>query len=310
MIIVGEHSCIFEKLGSDYLDCVCKNIANLCVPVFFVISSFFFFRKIHNLQTDDQRKKQLWLFEKRVITLYLFWFIIQFPYIIYLRKYDMHSIISWIIMRDFFLGGTFIASWFLGAMITGIPLIYIMRKNTLCKIFGSIVIFAIYMYIYNANKLPDDYQMLDRWYRYHIESPFLSLPRGIFWLMIGYYCSSQNFLKNMRRIPYYIVISLLVFILLLSPLYPIEYVSIPMVIILFYYVYRLSMRESDIYKKLRIYSIIIYCAHGTVLAALSFLFRPNVFLLTIYAILACMLLAETIRFLSSIPKFKILRYAY
>ncbi len=50
---------------------------------FFVISSFFFFRKVRSLTTTKEKNRQLLMFEKRTLFLYLFWIVVQLPYIIY-----------------------------------------------------------------------------------------------------------------------------------------------------------------------------------------------------------------------------------
>lgn len=55
IIIVGVHSCVFEMLAKDYFGVLINNISNVCVPTFFVISSFFFFRKVRSLTTLKKR---------------------------------------------------------------------------------------------------------------------------------------------------------------------------------------------------------------------------------------------------------------
>lgn len=55
IIIVNVHSCVFETLANDYWGGLIKTVSNVCVPTFFVISSFFFFRKVRSLTTLKKR---------------------------------------------------------------------------------------------------------------------------------------------------------------------------------------------------------------------------------------------------------------
>lgn len=72
IIIVGGHSCVFEMLANDYFGVLINNIFNVCVSIFFIISSFFFFRKVRSLTTTKEKNRQLLMFEKRTLFLYLF----------------------------------------------------------------------------------------------------------------------------------------------------------------------------------------------------------------------------------------------
>lgn len=72
IIIVNVHSCVFETLANDYWGGLIKTVSNVCVPTFFVISSFFFFRKVRSLTTTKEKNRQLLMFEKRTLFLYLF----------------------------------------------------------------------------------------------------------------------------------------------------------------------------------------------------------------------------------------------
>lgn len=110
-----------------------------------VISSFFFFRKVRSLTTTKEKNRQLLMFEKRTLFLYLFWIVVQLPYIIYLRKYSFPYLgIS--MLKDIFLGETFIASWFLGAMIVGMPIVYGVNRQWARNVI-VLIISVIYVYL-------------------------------------------------------------------------------------------------------------------------------------------------------------------
>ena len=97
-------------------------IESLAVPTFFVISSFLFFRKA---RYAEYQMNLVWHFMKRLCILYLFWCVVWSP-IIYLQKEYFHPITVWVplyIIRDFFFGSMFDASWFLGALLVGVPVV-------------------------------------------------------------------------------------------------------------------------------------------------------------------------------------------
>ena len=250
IIIVGVHSCVFEMLAKDYFGVLINNISNVCVPTFFVISSFFFFRKVRSLTTTKEKNRQLLMFEKRTLFLYLFWIVVQLPYIIYLRKYSFPYLgIS--MLKDIFLGETFIASWFLGAMIVGMPIVYGVNRQWARNVI-VLIISVIYVYMYTYSILPESWQQPYLWYRVHVGSLILSFWRGMFWMMLGYYCSSDKFVRVIVRTPQYVKLLLLVSILLLTPVCPIEYISIPFTILVFAVFYSMPLKGSAVYKQLRV----------------------------------------------------------
>lgn len=248
------------------------------------------------------------MFEKRTLFLYLFWIVVQLPYIIYLRKYSF-PYLGLSMLKDIFLGETFIASWFLGAMIVGMPIVYGVNRQWVRNVI-VLIISMVYVYMYTYSILPESWQQPYLWYRVHVGSLILSFWRGMFWMMLGYYCSSDKFVRVIVRTPQYVKLLLLVSILLLTPVCPIEYISIPFTILVFAVFYSMPLKGSAVYKQLRVYSIIIYCIHGTVLAAISFLLHPSTIMLTVIAIFICIIVAVVVYKLSMVSRFKLLQLAY
>ena len=72
----------------------------------------------------------------------------------------------------------------------------------------------------------------------------------------------------------------------------------------------MPLKGSAVYKQLRVYSIIIYCIHGTVLAAISFFLHPSTIMLTVIAVFICIIVAVVVYKLSMVPRFKLLQLAY
>lgn len=74
IMVVAIHTRLFEDVTFPWL--------RIAVPVFFMISSYFFFAKIRNTETVAQ-KSALLNFTKRNLQLYLFYFVLLLPITLY-----------------------------------------------------------------------------------------------------------------------------------------------------------------------------------------------------------------------------------
>lgn len=79
LMIVAVHARAFVE---PYLYKIVAPLMNVSVPLFFILSSFFLFRKI--LETD--RVESVFRFLKRTSTLYVFWLIVNIPLYLYENK--------------------------------------------------------------------------------------------------------------------------------------------------------------------------------------------------------------------------------
>lgn len=126
VVVVSIHTSLYKVIGSCY-----GVFQNYAVPVFFVFSAYFFFRKIPTLPPDGQWKA-LWKFEKRINTLYVFWILALMPFILYWWHHDYLEMpiaqTLLIFTRNYFFGSQFGASWFFGALIVGTPIIMLIDK--------------------------------------------------------------------------------------------------------------------------------------------------------------------------------------
>lgn len=68
-------------------------ILRCAVPVFFIISSFLFFKKINSTE-KDYKVKVLFKFISRALKLYLFWFILLLPVTIIVRGWYQMSMVE------------------------------------------------------------------------------------------------------------------------------------------------------------------------------------------------------------------------
>ena len=100
IFIVGIHS---TRAGM-----ILRPVFRLAVPLFFIISSYLFFLKQCTLSSWIERYKGLKKYAKRILLLYLFWFLLLFPFTIYYREWYVDfcpdKLIT--IARSFFFGST------------------------------------------------------------------------------------------------------------------------------------------------------------------------------------------------------------
>lgn len=114
------------------------------VPIFFLMSSFFFFSMYKDLSAIE-RRFALQKFIVRNLALYAIWFFFCLPVTLYL-KWNwwfgggfFRGII--LFLMNFIVGGTFVASWFIVALVIAVVLVaYLSRRvsNTVLLIVGSV----------------------------------------------------------------------------------------------------------------------------------------------------------------------------
>ncbi len=133
---------------------ISKIFGHMCVPFFFITSSFLFFRKTDTSSPDSKNK--LWKTEKRLITLYILWSVIYLP-CNFVKSFTGHyseitpgSLIGQCVVwaKDFFLKFSFVHLWYISALIVAILIIFFLLKKfspkALLIIFSLTTPFALY----------------------------------------------------------------------------------------------------------------------------------------------------------------------
>lgn len=115
---------------SQPLSFVLELLSRWAVPFFFIISSFFLFRKEGDNCNID--KQSLNKYIKRVLSLYIAWFIINLPSIIYLRliRPGIAQLSTWIaFVKGSILSSSFTGSWYLLSSIVSAFLLFLLSKR-------------------------------------------------------------------------------------------------------------------------------------------------------------------------------------
>ncbi len=106
-------------------------LVRLAVPVFFVLSGYFFFSKVNTLDSFKEKTAYLKKSVKHNLQLYAFWFVVLSPITFYVRDYFSDGAVKGILtlLHNFLLGSTFQASWYITALIIGIIILFFMSQK-------------------------------------------------------------------------------------------------------------------------------------------------------------------------------------
>ena len=186
-MVVAIHTGLFDPVLYPWL--------RLAVPLFFIISSYLFFVKVNSCEDNRQKLLALKNFVLRNLKLYAFWFIVLFPINVFTRGWfdggfwlGIHNIVN-----GFLLASTFVASWFIMALIIGTVIVFFASKkinNTVLFILGAILFVLIamrssYIYLFTDIKGLNDFLLGVHSYESVMNDPINSFPAGIFWIICG-----------------------------------------------------------------------------------------------------------------------------
>lgn len=120
ILVVAIHTHPFDGMDVDYyFTCFCR----IAVPFFFVVSSYFFWRK---------PDKSIRSYTKRLCTIYLVWFLIELPIVYHRFFVDFEYSLPLQILnffRSLIFSNTFYASWYLMASIIAMNMVWWLSKK-------------------------------------------------------------------------------------------------------------------------------------------------------------------------------------
>ena len=137
-LVVAIHSNLFLENLFPWLE--------IAVPLFFVISSFLFFRKLQTCPKEVQSKVLLKYLVRNII-LYFAWLLILLPITIHWNRDWWTGSVPELIkysIKSLFFGSTFPASWYIMASIIAMPILYFTRN--LNKIVLTLVFSFVYLF--------------------------------------------------------------------------------------------------------------------------------------------------------------------
>ena len=256
-------------------------ILRLSVPLFFVMTSFFFFNKIKGLNKSD-KYSALKKFSLRNLRLYIFWFIVLLPItLLHQRWFDagiLHGVLRFI--RNIVLGSTFPASWFITASIISVSLVTF-ASDYLNNVFLLVIGIITYLFCsLDANYHFLIPQLSQTFSIYHtlFAIPYLSFPVALVWIVIGkIIAENQVNIKAQYGYP----ALLIAFCLLYSEHYLSNkyrwvldddcYISLLVVVPLIFILisqHSITVKSAGFLRKL---STMIYCSHLSLLKIIDML---------------------------------------
>ena len=288
IVIVAIHS----GLGGNWQDSPIYPWARIAVPIFFVVSGFLFFRKF-TVCDEQQKKSRLKKFVVRNMQLYAFWLVVLLVPTIVLRKYFADGIVVGLfkIIRGFFFGSTFVASWYIVATVIAVCVIVFLGKrigntplfigSAACYVFACLS--CNYANLFSSNEAITHLA--------EVVFPVFGVPYNNFvvaflWIMIGkVFAEREDVIRESYSEARFRVVVWIALVVSCSLLFCEQslirsyslaytndcYLLLPVPVILLFLIIINANICSSHAKTFRAASTITYCFHGTFLTALRFL---------------------------------------
>lgn len=288
IFVVGIHT--LDKYGIYPL-------FRIAVPMFFLMSSYLFFSKLNNDRIENiQLLKK---FCARNIKLYIFWFLLLFPFWgrSYLSGNIGHNII--VLAVRFFFGSTFPASWYIMSLVIGTIIVFWFRKiiGLKVRVFLALIVYVLCCLASNYRGLFFDHSLLLKVVFLYPGTIYNSFPIAFVWISLGEMLVEIRHSKRFRvlcisarrkRLIFYVC-----FVLLLFEAWMINKVGCsvdndcyfllaPTCMILLDILLSINI-EKKYAVCLRKLSTIIYCTHGTIASLIIGRFIENKGLISCYA---------------------------
>lgn len=320
--IIAIHSNLLPNILYPWL--------RLAVPIFFMLSSFLFFSKINTIPEPKSQRSALLRFVLRNLKLYLFWFIVLFPFTALLRNYflglsfNITSVFVFLlrVLQDFLFGSTFRSSWFIMALIISVTLVFFLSKRvntvvlTICTfvVFSFVVLRSSYLPFFENNSLI--FNSLS-FYEKLFAKPYWSFPAALIWVVLGKYFADNNLsLSRWKNVILFIVSSIFLYVEWCVLYITTEscdndcyFFLIPTAISLFLLIKQIKPFQVVFSLFLRKSSTVIYALHGslTIIFSLYFSRASTVFILSFIVSFA---VSMVVCYLEKFKMFRWLKYSH
>lgn len=185
IVIVALHSRLFKEVPS--LLALVNPLYVAAVPVFFTVSAYLFFSKADR---QDGFWTSLLHYLRRMGVFYLFWFVVMLPVTVLVRKWHVHFGAG-AFFRCLFFQSTFRGSYFVMALMLGIPVVAVARK-----IWGTPSVLFLSLAVHMAFKQPfEETLSCVRWLGSYSFAP------ALVWMAIGALLAEDKSLAGTRDRP-------------------------------------------------------------------------------------------------------------
>lgn len=319
VFIVAIHANLFAEYLYPWL--------RIAVPLFFMLSGYFFFGKLSVIEGKKEKRHALAFFVKRNLILYMFWFLALLPLTLYARsEFFENGIVMGILnmLRAFLFSSTFKASWYIMASAIGVIIIYllsrVMGNKALLLLTGIVFVLltlrSSYFSIFEDNSVIISIVSA---YESVFDYGLNSFPVSLFWLSLGKCFAEKNFLTKRRNSLITVILSALMlyvewrFVRTLNGTYMNDsyFFLVPLCIGIFAFVLSLPMVSCSRSICLRRCSTVIYTTHASLIPVLTVLI-PEIhsFVVFFMILLLSVLIYVVIEQLSKFKLFGWLKYSY
>lgn len=303
-------------------------IARIAVPLFFIISGYLFFAKLDNERewNDYANVTALKHYVFRLGKLYLIWSIFYLPFNYLLVRGDgLHAMTFLRYLRDFFFTGSYYHLWFLPALMVAVCAVYVLRRYV--SLTTTIIISALlYLIGMLGNVYPqmiEELPYIGRAYHYYIQL-FVTTRNGIFFGMLfislgAYFAQGRMVVSRSTLGPFIgFVLSLCAlfgecFFLreqgYMHDLASMYLMLVPTVAFLFITLLSIDLKVKELYKTLRVLSLLIYVSHLMFVVVVTALF-PTMNALLQYGIVALSSLLFALIIYTLAKHFPIFKHLY
>lgn len=176
MGVVAIHEPLFPtESGAHHIE---EYLLSICVPIFFALSAFLFFRKTIRLPFSNGFNNLLH-FCKRLGILYFAWMPVYFLLTPHLEA----DFLNLSIFKQLVFGHTYFASWFISALFTGTIVMFFLSRISVALMLA--VGTGVYIYTFCcADKILPISGFYD-WYNANIHNFGLSFPYSLPWIALG-----------------------------------------------------------------------------------------------------------------------------
>lgn len=306
-------------------------LLRLAVPLFFIMTAYFFFLKQKN-QPSKQQQLNLNKYVVRALKLYLFWFVVLLPFTIVIRHWYSMPIGEFVpyFIKKLLFGSTFKASWFLMASLLGVVLVFYLSKflnNYVLLVIGIVLYFfgCLSTNYFGLLKSSSFMSLVYQWTTSNMGIPHNSFMVAFLWIVVGKIIAEHHLFVSNRKVILALAVSLLLLYVEYFTLKRFGLVKtndcyvmlIPTAVLLFVLIGQNTIGIPDGVNtmKCRKMSTIIYCVHLTIASLLPQLLRfmhlpKNNVLLFLFTITISVLVGLLIIALEDRKYFKILKYSY
>lgn len=293
-------------------------IARLAVPFFFIVSGFFFGRKMDPMHSFSKDLSPLIQVIKRLVMIYIMWTVIYLPlqFLAWLRSGESWAF--WLsYVQNFMFTGSYYTLWYLTGLIFAMIFSYILFKLLSPK---KVLILTLSLFIIGTcmQSYFDMFQNPKLFSTYY--DVFITTRNGLFFgsffVSLGMYMAHSKI-----KVPQKWSVSLLglSFLLLTFEVFQVRdlafskgsgmwFMLVPTCYFLFKTLQNMDLSNRPIYKYLRPFSFLLYVSHGLFMLLLSRLFHVHSLLYFIIILLLTSILSAGIIVMSR--RFSVLRKLY